>query len=405
MSAPSSSGPSSSGPSSCGPVPLSVLDLSPVPAGGTATDALRHTVELAQAAERAGYLRYWVAEHHLATGVASSSTPVLVALLAAATRTIRVGSGAVQLPHTAPLQVAEQFGTVAALHPGRVDIGLGRFDLQKILAMHAAGRTGAAPTREPAPERVVDGLLVPQPGRYLADLTAFVTLAELLGISTDSPPQDYRREVAAILSYLDGTARDATGTPLHVLPAEGVDVDVWVLGSSPGASAEAAGALGLPFAASYHIVPHTAIETVEAYRAAFRPSDRLDRPHVMVSADVVVAETDDRARELAAPYGEWVLGIRTGRGARPYRTPAEALAREWTAEERAAVADRVRTQFVGSAARVADGLQTLVRATGADELLVTTITTDHADRVASHELLAAEWARRSAASAAAGALR
>lgn len=377
-------------------VPLSVLDLSPVPAGGTPADALRNTLDLACAAERAGYLRYWVAEHHLVPGVASSSTSVLVAHLAAATSTIRVGSGAVQLPHTAPIQVAEQFGTTAALYPGRVDVGLGRFDLQKILAIAARGSGGPVPGADLPPERVVDGLLIPQPGGFIGDLSQFVALAGLLGITADSPPQDYHRQVADILSYVDGTAVDADGRPLTVLPAEGADLDVWVLGSSAGASAEVAGGFGLPFAASYHTVPHTVLETVAAYRAAFRPSARRARPHVMVSADVVVADTDDRARELAAPYGGWVLDIRAGRGAQPYPTPAEASARAWSDAERAAVADRVDTQFVGSPGTVADGLETLVRVTGAHELLVTTITTDHADRVASHELLAAEWARRGA---------
>ena len=136
------------------------------------------------------------------------------------------------------------------------------------------------------------------------------------------------------------------------------------------------------------------LDTVEAYRAAFTPSPRRDRPHVMVSADVVVAPTDDEAADLAAPYGQWVLDIRTGRGAQPYVTPSAARAREWTDDERAGVADRVDTQFVGSPSSVVKGLETLVGATGADELLITTITTDHADRVRSHELLAEAWAQR-----------
>ena len=375
-------------------VPLSVLDLAPVPAGGTAADALRNTLDLARAAERAGYLRYWVAEHHLVPGIASSSTSVLVAHLAAATRTIRVGSGAVQLPHTSPIQIAEQFGTTAALYPGRVDVGLGRFDLQKILTIAAQGSGAPGSGTALPPARVVDGLLIPQPGEFIGDLSKSLALAALLGLTADSPPQDYHREVADVLSCVDGTAVDADGGPLTVLPAHGADLDVWVLGSSAGTSAEVAGGFGLPFAASYHTVPHTVLETVAAYREAFRPSARLARPHVMVSADVVVADTDARARELAAPYGGWVLDIRAGRGAQPYPTPSEARARTWSDAERAAVADRVDTQFVGSPATVADGLEALVRATGADELLVTTITTDHADRVESHELLAAEWARR-----------
>lgn len=168
---------------------------------------------------------------------------------------------------------------------------------------------------------------------------------------------------------------------------------MWVLGSSPGVSARTAATRGLPFAANYHVQPSTVIETVAAYRQAFRPSARLDRPHVMVSADVVVADTDDRARELAAPYGQWVLDIRSGRGARPYVTPEQARSRSWTDDERHAVQDRVDTQFVGSPATVVERLRTLARVTGADELLVTTVTTDHADRVRSTELLAEAWSR------------
>ncbi|MCW0213181.1 MAG: MsnO8 family LLM class oxidoreductase [Pseudonocardia sp.] len=372
------------------PVPLSVLDLSPVPAGGTAGDALRNTIDLARAAERFGYHRYWVAEHHLNTGVASSSTSVLVALLAAATERIRVGSGAVQLPNTSALQVAEQFGTVAALHPGRVDVGLGRFDLHRILRLIERGRAPAASLPAPPAARVVDGLLLPSPSRYAGDLSQFAALGALLGFSAEDPRPDYAAAVAEVLSYFDGTAVRPDGAPLHVLPAEGADAEIAVLGSTPGVSAEVAGAHGLPFATSYHLVPHLVLDTVEAYRTAFRPG-RLDQPYVIVSADVVVADDDERARELAAPYGQWVLDIRAGRGAHPYVTPAQARARMWTDAERAGVADRVDTQFVGGPETVTEGLETLARVTGADELLITTITTEHADRVRSHELLAKSW--------------
>ncbi len=376
-------------------IPLSILDLSPVPAGGTASDALRNSIDLAQVAERAGYRRFWVAEHHLAPGVASSSTPVLVALLAAATTRIRVGSGAVQLPVTSPLQAAEQFGTVAALHPGRVDLGLGRFDIHKILRL--AG-TAPKPDAEPPPappSRVVDGLLIPPPARFRGDLSTYVHLAHLLGIRAEDPTPDYDTQVGAIVDYLAGAARRPDGRPVTVPAAEGADLDVWVLGSSPGESAQVAGARGLPFAASYHTVPSSVLETVDAYRRAFRPSARRTAPYVVVSADVVVAETQKRAEELAAPYAQWVLDIRTGAGAQPYVTPEQARAREWTAAERAIVADRVDTQIVGAPSAVAERLATLARVTGADELLVTTITTEHADRVRSTELLARAWSDHS----------
>jgi alkanesulfonate monooxygenase SsuD/methylene tetrahydromethanopterin reductase-like flavin-dependent oxidoreductase (luciferase family) len=375
-------------------IPLSILDLSPVPAGGTPGDALRNSIHLAQVAERAGYLRYWVAEHHLVTGVASSSTPVLVALLAANTERIRVGSGAALLPNTAALQVAEQFGTVAAVHPGRVDLGLGRVDLARLAKRKEGGpRVESRPGREPKPARVVDGLLIPAlpvplPG---ADLSALGYGFTLLGLNFDAPLPDYDTQVAEILDDLAGRATRPDGSPLHVLPIEGADLDLWILGSTPGVSAKAAGSRGLPFAANYHVLPATVLDTVAAYRAAFRPG-KLAQPYVAVSADVVVAETDERARELAAPYGQWVLDIRSGRGAQPYATPAQARAREWTDAERAAVVDRVDTQIVGSPATVVEKLATLARVTGADELVVTTITTEHADRVRSTELLAEAWA-------------
>ncbi len=376
-------------------VPLSILDLSPIPAGGTAADALRDSVDLALVAERAGYRRYWVAEHHLAAGVASSATAVLVALIAAATERIRVGSGAVLLPLTTPLQAAEQFGTVAALHPGRVDLGLGRFDLHRLLRRAAEARdSGDGGTAPPAQQ--VDGLLIPPPARFRGDLSTFAHLADLLGLRVEDPPPDYAAQVDAILGFVAGTARRPDGRPVTVPAVEGADLDVWVLGSSPGESAQVAGARGLPFAASYHTVPGSVLETVAAYRAAFRPSARRAAPYAVVSADVVVAETQLRAEELAAPYAQWVLDIRTGIGARPYVTPEQARAREWTDAERAIVADRVDTQLVGTPATVVERLATLARVTGADELLITTVTTEHADRVRSTELLARAWEERSA---------
>jgi alkanesulfonate monooxygenase SsuD/methylene tetrahydromethanopterin reductase-like flavin-dependent oxidoreductase (luciferase family) len=356
-----------------------------VPAGGTAADALRNSIDLAQAAERAGYHRYWVAEHHLTPGVASSVPGILVALVASATERIRVGSGAVQLPNLPALVAAEQFGAIAALHPGRVDLGLGRFDLRKIVN----NRVGAGPPD--VPEREVDGVVLPRPSRLEGDVSTYKLLADLLDYRMDEPAPDYGRQVADILSFIEGTYPGPDGRPLAVLPAQGADMELWVLGTTPGESARVAGEAGLPFAASYHIVPSFVIETVAAYRAAFRPSARLERPHVMVSADVVVADDDETARELAAPYGQWVLDVKSGRGARPYVTPAEARARTWTDEERAGVADRLATQFVGSPSTVARRLRDLVRVTGADEVVVTTITTEHADRIRSHELLAKQW--------------
>jgi luciferase family oxidoreductase group 1 len=173
---------------------------------------------------------------------------------------------------------------------------------------------------------------------------------------------------------------------------------VWILGSSGGESAAVAGARGLRFAANYHVSPATVLEAVEGYRTAFRPSAKLAAPHVAVSADVVVADDEATARELAEGYGPWVRSIRTGEGAIPYPTPDEARARPWTAEDDALVRDRLDTRFVGTPAQVADHLEVLRDATDADELVITTITHDHADRVHSFELLAREWHHRAAQS-------
>lgn len=199
-----------------------------------------------------------------------------------------------------------------------------------------------------------------------------------------------------VLALLRGTYRSADGVEAHVVPGEGADVQVWILGSSGGESAQVAGASGLRFAANYHVSPATVLEAADGYRAAFRPSADLDRPYVSVSADVVVAADEARARELAAGYGAWVRGIRSGEGAIPFPAPPEARAFRWSDADRAMVADRVDTQFAGSAKRVADQLEQLQEATAADELIITTITHDHADRVRSYQLLAEEWARRSA---------
>jgi luciferase family oxidoreductase group 1 len=202
---------------------------------------------------------------------------------------------------------------------------------------------------------------------------------------------DFGDQVDDILALLSGTYVSADGLDAHAVPGEGADLEVWVLGSSGGQSAQVAGERGLPFAANYHVAPSAVLEAVEGYRSAFKRSARLDRPHVLVSADVVVAATDSKAAELAAPYGLWVRSIRTGHGAIPYPSKAQADAHAWTDDDRGLVADRIDTQFVGTPDRVADQLRVLRDATGADELLVTTITHNHADRVRSFDLLAEEW--------------
>lgn len=367
--------------------PLVILDLVPISSGSTAGQALRNSIDLAQQAERFGYARYWFAEHHLNPGVAGTSPSVVLALTAGATSTIRLGSGAVQMGHRTALSTVEEFGLLDAAYPGRFDLGL--------------GRSGGRP-REPAPvagPAVVDGYApngLRIPARFsfahLLKSPRFAlqrTLLQLPGAQS----QDYAEQVDDVLALIAGTYR-SEGEEAHVVPGEGADVQVWILGSSGGESAAVAGRRGLRFAANYHVSPATVLEAVTGYRAEFRPSAELERPYVSVSADVVVAETEDAARELATGYGLWVRSIRTGEGAIPFPTPEAARAHAWGEADRQLVVDRVETQFVGSPVQVADQLALLRDATGADELIVTTITHDHADRVRSFELLAEEWQRR-----------
>lgn len=372
--------------------PLTVLDLVPISSGSSAARALRNSIDLAQRAERLGYARYWFAEHHLNPGVAGASPAVVLALTAAATSTIRIGSGAVQLGHRTALATVEEFGLIDALHPGRLDLGLGR-----------SGGGPPGPGREPAlagPPLAAAGsaragLLIPprfSPERLLR--SPRVALQRRLLQLPGAQPQDYGEQVDDILALLRGSYRSADGIEARAVPGEGAELQVWILGSSGGQSARVAGENGLRFAANYHVSPATVLEAADGYRAAFRPSAELDRPYLSVSADVVVADDEPAARELAAGYGLWVRSIRTGAGAIEFPSPAEARAHHWSDADRELVADRVDTQFVGSPAQVADQLELLRDATGADELIVTTITHEHADRVRSQELLAREWASR-----------
>ncbi|MBE8477252.1 LLM class flavin-dependent oxidoreductase [Streptomyces justiciae] len=367
-------------------IPLGILDLVPISSGSTAADALRNSIDLARRAEQLGYARYWFAEHHLNPGVAGTSPAVVLALTAAATSTIRLGSGAVQLGHRTALNTVEEFGLLDALHPGRLDLGLGR----------SGGRPPGRPTAEPpTPDRAPNGLVIPPRFSFERLLgSPRIALQRKLLLLPGAESQEYAEQIDDLLALLAGTYRSPDGVEAHVVPGEGADVEVWILGSSGGTSAEVAGARGLRFAANYHVSPATVLEAVDGYRSYFEPSDVLDKPYVSVSADVVVAEDDATARELATGYGPWVRSIRTAEGAIEFPTPDEARALPWTEADQELVQDRLDTQFVGSPTTVADRLEQLQEATDADELLITTITHDHADRVRSYELLAAEWRRR-----------
>jgi alkanesulfonate monooxygenase SsuD/methylene tetrahydromethanopterin reductase-like flavin-dependent oxidoreductase (luciferase family) len=365
-------------------IPLSILDLSPVSEGAQARTALRNSVDRAQHAEQWGYRRYWLAEHHFA-GVASTVPALVIGQIAAATRRIRVGSGAVQIGQTTAAAVVESFGILDAFHPGRIDLGLGRTG-QNIRDRIA----GSAPKPEPSPAREVDGLLIPPPPKQFGvrnDARLRAMISALL--QPGAQPPDFGVQVADIQAFLDGTFTGSDGEVLHIRPGEGAELELWIFGSSKGESAQVAAERGLPFVASYHTTPWSTLDAVEAYRRAFRPSKKLARPYVVVSADAVAADDEATARHHASTFGQWVHSIRFGHGAIPYPDPA--VAEPLSAEEYESVEDRVRTQFVGDAEQVTQRLAALAKATGADELVITSVTHRHEDRLRSYELIAKEW--------------
>lgn len=369
-------------------VPLSVLDLAPISAGSDAATALRNTVDLAQHAERWGYRRYWIAEHHF-VAVASSSPAVLIGQLAAATERIRVGAAAVQLGHTTALAVVESFGMLDAFHPGRIDLGIGRSGQRRREANAEPRPAQPKPPKPPAEWREVDGVVVPPPFDTKALMRSprlRAQMAVLQQPGAESP--DFAEQVDDILAMVQGCYETA-GFESHVTPGERAALQPWVFGSSKGQSAQVAGERGLPFVASYHITPATALDAVEAYRNAFRPSAALRQPYVVVSADVVVAADTSTAHHLASTYGHWVYSIRAGGGAAPYPDPDAC--QPLTPEQVEVVKDRTATQFVGDPDEVAHRLDALQRVTDADELVVTSVTHRHADRLRSHELLVRRW--------------
>jgi luciferase family oxidoreductase group 1 len=328
-------------------VPLSVLDLAPVPSGSTSADALRNSLDLARHVEQLGYSRYWVAEHHNMPGIASSAPAVLIGHIADATSTLRVGSGGVMLPNHAPLVIAEQFGMLEALHPGRIDLGIGR-----------------APGTDP------------------------LTASALRGVAEVSA-DGFPRELGELLAFFDGDfpAEHPLGR-IHAVPARGNVPAFWLLGSSDY-SAQVAGYLGLPFAFAHHFSPDNTLPALAAYRSVFRPSAVLHEPYVLIAAAVVCAETDARAEWLAGPSALSFLRVRTGRpGLLP--TPEEAAAYPYNPAEQAFIANRQKHQIIGSPDSVQRGLAELVDRTHADELMLTTVVHDHADRLRSYELVAAE---------------
>lgn len=367
-------------------VALSVLDLSPISAGSDVATALRNTVDLARHAEDWGFRRFWVAEHHF-VAVASSSPAVLIGQIAAATNRIHVGAAAVQLGFTTPVAVVEDFGTLDAFYPGRIDLGVGRSGQRRAEAQRAsAAEASSRPAPDEPPWRVIDGVVVPPPFDFRTQLNgARLRAGSVVLQQPQAVAPDFGEQVDDVLALIDGRYQSG-GVDLHAVPGEGSALVPWIFGSSKGRSAQVAAERGLPFVASYHITPGTALDAVQAYRNAFRPSAILAEPYVVVSADVLVADDTATARQLAASYGHWVYSIRAGGAAAPYPDPdtVEPL----TGDQLAVVKDRTATQFVGDADEVADRLAALQALTGADELVITSVAHSHKDRLRSHELIA-----------------
>ncbi len=371
-------------------VPLSILDLAPISAGSDPATALRNTVELARRAEDWGYRRFWIAEHHF-VAVASSAPTVLIGQIAAATNTIHVGAAAVQLGHHTAIAVAESFGMLAAFYPGRIDLGVGRSGQRRAQVQKASQDRPAEP-RPPKPPREwreVDGVVIPPPFNIGAQLSSDRMRAAMSVLQQpDATSPDFGEQIGDILAMIDGSYA-VNGIELHAVPGEHSGLVPWVFGSTKGQSAQVAGERGLPFVASYHITPATALEAVQAYRSAFRPSAFLAEPYVVASADVVVAEDSATAHHLASSYGQWVYAIRARGGAAPYPDPDDC--EPLTEEQALAVKDRTASQFVGDPDEVAHRLDALARVSGADELVITSVTHRQADRLASHQLIAERW--------------
>ncbi|HYF53803.1 MAG TPA: LLM class flavin-dependent oxidoreductase [Salinarimonas sp.] len=324
--------------------PLSILDLAPIPQGSTAADALRRSLDLARHGEAWGYRRFWLAEHHNMAGIASAATAVVIGHVAAGTSTIRVGAGGIMLPNHAPLVVAEQFGTLATLHPGRIDLGLGR-------APGTDPRTARALRRDPQ--------------------------------AADTFPDDVQ-EVRALL----GPARP--GQVIHAVPGTGTNVPIWILGSSLF-GAQLAAMLGLPFAFASHFAPDALMRAIDVYRGQFQPSEELERPHVMVGVNVVAAEDDAAARRLFTSLQQQFANmVRGTRGQLP--PPIDDIEAYWSPMEKAQASRMLACSFVGSPATVREGLAAFARDTGADEIVVASAIHDHAARLRSYELLAGAFA-------------
>lgn len=321
-------------------IPVSVLDLAGVKAGSTATETFKNSLNLAQHAEQWGYTRYWFAEHHNMESIASSATSVLIGYIAGGTSTIRVGSGGVMLPNHAPLIIAEQFGTLESLYSGRIDLGLGR-----------------APGTD--------------------QLTSFALRRNLKG-SVDEFPQD----VIELRNYFKP---ELPNPRVRAFPGEGLDIPIWLLGSSTY-SAQLAGILGMPFAFASHFAPTHLHAALKIYRDSFKPSDYLKEPYAMACVNVIAADTDEKANVLATSFYQLAIGIVRGT-TKPIQPPVETMEGIWTDYEKAVVHQMMQYAFIGSKETVQKGLQGFLDDTGVDEIMVVSHLYDHLDKLKSYELI------------------
>ncbi|MBC7665230.1 MAG: LLM class flavin-dependent oxidoreductase [Caulobacter sp.] len=320
--------------------PLSVLDLVPVQQGATAGEALRHSLALAQHAETLGFTRYWVAEHHNMTGIASAATSVVIGFLAQGTRQIRVGSGGIMLPNHSPLVIAEQFGTLASLYPGRIDCGLGRAPGTDQVTARAVRRDARA--AESFPEDVQELQALFQPTR--------------------------------------------PGQAVQAFPGAGTDVPLWILGSSTY-GAQLAAALGLPYAFASHFAPDALTQAMELYRHLFKPSEQLQKPHAMAGVNVIVADTDAEAKRLFTTHQQSFANLRRGRPG-PQQPPIDDIDAYWSPAEKQMADSMLACSVVGSPETVRHGLERFVAYSGADELMVVSAIFDPDARRRSYSLLA-----------------
>jgi luciferase family oxidoreductase group 1 len=320
---------------------FSILDLCPIPEGGTAADAFRNSLDLAQHAEAWGYQRFWLAEHHNMPGIASAATSVVIAHIAAGTKTIRVGSGGVMLPNHSPLVIAEQFGTLATLFPGRIDLGLGRAPGTDPVTAHALRRDSVA--------------------------------------GADRFPED----VLELRNYFQAVK---PGQRVRAVPGAGLEVPLWLLGSSLF-SARLAADLGLPFAFASHFAPGDLLEALDLYRRRFQPSRQLDKPYAMAGINVIAAETDDEARRLFTSLQQAFINLRRGAPGR-LPPPIDDIDTYCSPLEKAMIDQALLRSVVGSPETVARGVQSFLAETGVDELMLTANIYDHAARLQSFEIAA-----------------